>query len=217
MYDPDAPDALNDILFCLNGIERSGTIWATRLLAQALDSPSLTRAPNVDDYDLDPVVWGLDRPNKPIRRIHYPAPAYDATELDAPVVLLVRHPCAVALSQYHYYEKKSLHAHALWLAVRWNEFYGSWIDDERVSLILHYETLLKNPLPLTRVVADMFSLEHIPAAQLEQAVYDNDFSRMVNPIKRKGEVAEWKKVMQTNTARRVLRTTSKVRRHYGYQ
>ena len=205
MYDPKAPDALTNILFVVNGLERSGTIWASRLLAQCINSPSLTRSPRWDTYDAgDPAVWGLDRPGKPIRRIHYYVDAYRYGEV--PMLLVVRNPLDHIVSHRYAWIQgeegmalSDLSRHAAWLAPLIVKFAEEWMADERCITHVRYEDLHRRPGIEMRRIISAFDLPMPSDERIQQAIYDNEFVRMDNKLKRKGKMGEGRREMDEET------------------
>lgn len=187
-------------LFCAVGKPRSGTIWTTRLVGQAIGSPTQTR--DVDDrmpiYKDDPAVWGQDRLGGLIRRLHYYADAYPYR---SPVLLVVRDPRDLAVSQAYFYsgdEPADPIGRFKWVLGRWVKFHEEWLRDRRMMTYVRYEDLYENPQrELGRIVLALInhglSIHRVPTSkQVACAVHDNSFDRMENWTKRKGTVGEWR-------------------------
>ncbi len=201
MYDPLAPDALTNIRLVVNGLERSGTIWTSRLIAQCLDSPSLTRSPTWDRYDGgDPAVWGLERPNTAIRRVHYYVRDYRYGEI--PVLLVVRNPLDHIVSHRYAWQHgptPNLHKHAAWLAPKIARFAKEWMEDERCITYVRYEDLHRRPKMELKRIISAFNFPMPPDEFIQEAIYDNEFSRMDNKLKRKGVLGEGRREMEERT------------------
>ena len=199
MTDTDA-----DPLLCVIGWWRSGTIWATRLIAQAINSPSQTRYSKIPfRYKRDPVVWGEGRPGGIIRRLHKWSHGY---QYQSPVVLVVRDPRAVAVSHTyfrgHEKEKGAFDAHFRWTVGNtvgnWVMYYQAWVKNDKVAAIVRYEDILDNPqVELCTIVEKLVSqgvpIHHTPSSSdIATAVKDNVFDVMENHAKRKGIRDDWK-------------------------
>ena len=218
MYDPLALDALTDIQFVVNGLERSGTIWTSRLLAQSLNSPSLTRSPTWDRYGGgDPAVFGLERPNKPIRRTHYYVNSYRYGEV--PMLLVVRNPLDHIVSHRYAWQHgptPDLYAHACWLAPKIVLFAKQWMADERCVTYVRYEDWHRRPLLEMQRIISAFNLPMPSDERIQQAIYDNEFSRMDNKLKRKGVLGEGRREMDERTIDRVTKICKDFMEEFHY-
>lgn len=193
-----------DPLLCVIGMPRSGTIWITRLIAQAIDSPSQTRYKegSAFDYDKDPAVWGEERPGGLIRRLHVVS-GPRAYQYQSPVVLVVRDPRSIAVSHIYYSGREEenegiFDSHFRWIARRWIKYYGAWIKDDRVVATVRYEDMLRNPqVELSNVIMGILRARvpthRMPSPkEIAAAVEDNSFDRMENWAKGKGIQDNWK-------------------------
>ena len=193
----------SDPLLCVIGMERSGTIWTTRLIAQAIDSPSQTRYREPPfGYDRDPVVWGEGRPGGLIRRLHAPA-GPSAYRYQSPVVLVVRDPRSIAVSQIYFHEREReregiFDAHFKYIIQEWAKYYSAWTKDDRVISVVRYEDMLANPqVELNTVVMDIFRaqvpIHRMPnSKEIAATVRDNSFDNMKNWAKGSGIRGNWR-------------------------
>lgn len=202
------------ILFYTTGLERSGTIYITRLMADALNVQSGTRGAELDDYTRDPVVWGLDRQSLMIRRVHWFPDEYTKT---LPVLLIVRDPRDTAVSQAHFYKKTDFNSHALWVAPQWNKFYREWLKDDRVRSVARYRDMVDDPRKeIYRIAKEMGVRDILEEENVEKAVNDNSFDNMVNYLKRKGGYGGWREILSDSTARTVRSRCLGIMQRLGY-
>lgn len=211
-------------LLVVVGHERSGTIWTTRMLADALNVPSLSREPPSGqpeyEYSADAVIWGKDRPGRPIRRLHYYADAFPYP--DVPVLLVIRDPRDNAVSHYHAWTatKTNLHRHALWFAAgpdsQWARYYRQWLADERVVTHVRYEDLHKSTYAELECILKAFELD-VPPPCILRAISDNEFSEMENHRKRRGKVGEWREVMEPRTSDAIWEACRGLMEELGYE
>lgn len=207
-------------LFIVNGIERSGTTWITRLLAQCLDSPSITRYHDAEySYKADSVVWGLDRPNRPICRLHYPVSLIPPDYYNIPILLVVRDPRDHAVSHYHastgIMKRPDIDSHARWVAGTWDIFYSQWLGDERWWM--RYEDMHENPYGEIRAAIGAFGLPIPSDETVTAAIHDNEFSRMENHSKRKGKVGEWRASLKPETVHYIEQACGDTMRVFDYE
>lgn len=202
---------------CVTGIERSGTIWHTRLLADAFGLPGGTRSWRWDNPELDGAVHALDRDGPSVRRGHWYPNAYPYR--GSPVVVTCRDPRDVAVSHSHYYNKPDLRAVALWLAPRWAKFLAEW-EKEGVPFS-RYEDMLADPSRQLRKVIAGLGLEMPSDEAIAEAVVTNEFKVMVaegrkHKEMRKGTAGQWREVMAPETAEAVARAIGPELARWGY-
>lgn len=208
-----------EVLFVLTGMERSGTIWATRLLADALQvaSHTLYRDPPYTFED-DPAVWHPERPGRFIRRLHYAV--HDYPYESVPCVLLVRDPRDVAVSRVEtsgFDEPQATYdAEALRFVPVWVSFYTAWEEDHRCIDLLRYEDLLSNP---QKIISDTLSVLGLPfeVDDLEAALREHSFPVMVNRLKgRNGRAGVWRERLSQGVADYVWAEYKDALRLFGY-
>lgn len=195
-------------LCCVAGMQRSGTTWLNRMLADAFNVPSLTRDYTWDYPEAakrDPVVYGLDRPGKGIRRGHWTAWQYPY--LDSPVVVIVRDIRDQAVSSYHYHQQEDMDAHAKWVCgtngEHWRKYVFGWVFYG--APIVRYEDLHGSTYHVLKDVIQQLGLDLPDDDHLKQVVKEHTFSRMIRGDKkhkqmRRGKVGDWKKEMGPKTA-----------------
>lgn len=200
-------------LFCVVGMTRSGTIWTTRLLADTLNLAADTREGDFQ-YERDAVIWRRDREGAPIRRLHYLPADYP---YDRPVVLVIRDPRQIAVSQVFFYDHKNdFNSHARLIIGKWINFMTAWEKDERVATTVKYEDLRFNPWYEVVRIINRLDLK-FDATRLHDAVEANDISVMENWAKRKGDIDEWKQYLNTHTLQRIEDRAGDLMRKYGYE
>lgn len=201
-------------IFCVTGLERSGTIWTTRLLADSLGLQSRTRDFPYDTYKKDAVVWGLDRDAPYIRRVHYYP---SGLKFSCPVVMVVRDPRDVAVSQAYFYRytDNKFDSHMRWLAPQWGGFIREWEQDSRLASTLTYESLHLDAVgTIARVISDLDMV--VAIADIKNAVAANEFAAMENWTKRKGTIGEWRVKLSPGVANRACRSIMPLMRRFGY-
>lgn len=221
------PEDTSNLLCVVNGLERSGTIWATRLLGDALNLPTQTRYHGDEpfDYDADPAVWGEWREGKLIRRLHhYPAapnaPVLNYPYPNIPAIVVVRDPRDIGVSQYYFHTQfKSPDLRTAKIASGrsplWARFYFGWLEDERMLTTVRYEDLRLSPAPELRRIILTLGLEPDLDA-IDDAIYNNEFSHMRNWAKRKGIVGGWREELSSAVADRVWERCKDAMRLFGY-
>jgi hypothetical protein len=209
---------------CVAGMERSGTTWLARLLADAFNQPCYSRARRFGP-ERDPVVHGLDREGAGVFRGHWTVRTYP---YKAPVVLIVRDPRAQALSSYHFYNKKDLGTHARWVVSKaprgssWSEYITEWLA--RDVVVTRYESLHQDAYGELYGIIRALKLpsEHLPPVDhLRKVVHDNDFRvmqerRTAHRLMRRGLTDEWRNVMSPETVAHINRACSPLMQTLGY-
>jgi len=214
--DPNDPES--EILFVLNGIERSGTIWTTRLLAETLEVGARSRFRDKDApflHNDDPAVWVIDRPGKFIRRLHFHVRAYPYDYV--PCVILTRDPRDVAVSQYEAAKLETGYDdYAERLLPLWQEFHLGWLADERAAAWLRYEDLLDATEAVIDITLTRLGLS-FDMARLVRAVDENSFGAMQNRHKgRYGKAGNWQDHLSPGCADRLWAKYRKVMTVFGY-
>jgi len=162
----------------VTGYPKSGTVWLTRLLADALNCPAL---PQSDEDVKDWVTEGLDRPAPfEVRHDHFvltrigdcpvvPALGYLAWKMltDEIVVLIIRDPRDIVVSDAHHFNRpldESLDAilngssaHPPWIV-----HIGEWQNARFDYDCVRYEDLLVDP---EGVVSRLFAHHELPFEQ----------------------------------------------------
>ena len=215
------------LLMCVTGMQRTGTTWITRLLADCYGVPSLTRDWTWDDVEcieIDPVIHGLDRPGPAIRRGHWSLRQYPYPE--TPVILTVRDPRDEVLSSYYYHKQTDLDAHARWLISQaprgrsWNDFIIEW--QMHGTPVVRYEDLHADPYRTVRRIVEELDLPALTDEAINAAIHYNTFSVMVaegrfHSQMRHGLVGEWKLVMDPRTAAHIVRFCGPLMQRLGYE
>lgn len=219
---------MTDTLFVVTGLERSGTIWLTRLLADALQLPSQTRPHNPPfTFADDPAVWGENREGKFIRRLHEWPSTLDLAGVsrtyELPYIVIVRDPRDTAISQAHFYNHDP-NARARWLAggetSNWQRFYLGWLRDDRCLTHIRYEDLLANTRQeLIKLLGNLYIDEiadYPPEDQIKAAIEANSFANMDNPLKRIGKARNWEGILTPDTLAEIDRASGEGMRRFGY-
>lgn len=187
------------------GYPKSGTTWLTRLLAQALNSPSGASIPELDAGE--PATEGWDRPgNYVVRKGHFlPHKGSGKTAVTKPhridvdaeftAVCLVRDPRDVAVSMAAY-KGWSLHAAITGMThggifglPAWAEYIALWLAValERSSVVMtRYEDLLDNPVLNLRRIISSIGME-VDREAILQAVHDQEIGRKRRQVERRGD------------------------------
>lgn len=212
----------DNVWFVVTGIERSGTVWITRLLADALNVPAQTayRDPPCT-YEDDPAVWGSDRQGKCIRRLHayvdrYPQYPY----ADVPCVVVMRDPRDLAVSRVDASKyarvTESYDQMAIQLLPIWCDFHQKWDADKRRQRTVCYENMLDWPeqeLLLTIVALG----ETVTRDTLLAAIQTNAFPVMENWIKGEhGCYGTWHEKLSPSVAKWVWDKFGETMARYGY-
>ena len=192
------------VLLIVNGAARSGTIWATRLLADSLQVASRTSYANppCTNPEADSAVWHMERPGKFIRRLHYHAHEYPYSPA-IPLVSTIRDPRDIVVSQADYYGRNSADTQAqIWIP-RLFAFFREWAESGKITATMRYEKLLKDAKREVICVLDELNFP-IDEKQIDQAVRDHEFSRSTNYQKGKyGHEGSWKTRIDPSLAGRI--------------
>lgn len=211
-------------LACVTGMQRSGTTWLNRMIADALNAPSLTRDHTWDRVEVaenDPVVYGLDRHGRGVRRGHWTAEQYPYPE--SPVVVIVRDIRDQTLSSCHYHQQKDFNAHARWVAgtncENWRKFVMGWSGYG--APIVRYEDLRTDTLRVLKTTLQLLELDLPGDERLAGVVHDNNFEVMqkegrAHKLMRRGMVGEGLSGLMPQTRLRLEYTCADVMRFLGY-
>ena len=211
-------------LCCVAGMPRSGTTWLTRMLADAFNVPSLSRIKEWDNKKtavIDPVIYGLERKGKAVRRGHWEA--WNYPYLDSPVVVIVRDIRDQAISSYHYYEQTDLDAHARWLVgthgEKWRNYVFGWVFYG--APFVRYEDLHSSTYHVLKSTIQSLGLKQPDDDHLKQVVKEHTFSRMMrgdkaHKLMRRGKVGDWKREMRPKTAAHLETVCKDVMEHLHY-
>jgi len=203
-------------LFVLNGLERSGTIWTTRLLADSLGIAAHSRQndPPFTTED-DPAVWHLERSGKYMRRLHCFVQAYPYDNV--PCVIIQRDPRDVAVSQVEATRiEEPYDVYAERLLPNWCHFHEEWWTDPRRVGHVRYEDLLTNPHKEISRVIGLLGLP-INLEAIDRAVQEHKFSAMNNKHKgRHGKAGTWREALSPGGAARLWELYGHVLLRFGY-
>jgi len=215
----------NDYSFLVS-YPKSGSTWLRFMLADIL-SKDFKGFENINA-----IIPGLDdfrhwkelnnAPYKICKSHHYFNPQYQK------VVLLVRDPRSVCVSQYFFLQRKGLieentfknHFHNFLYTFHpkygnWGQHTASWVatsSNHKPILIVKYEELLNNPSEVLGAVLEYLDIEH-SQSDIEEAVEKSSFNKMRNedkkrdssvsnkskiPFVRKSDPNEWKEYLSAD-------------------
>lgn len=203
-------------------MQRTGTTWLARLLADSFKVPSLSRHWRWDgEQKTDTVIHGLRRKGYPVRRGHWAAHNYPYPE--SPVVTIVRDPRDQAVSSFYYREEEKLHDHALWLmgthGEKWCDYLvGWWMVN---APFVRYKDLHGDTYGVLVKLIPQLGLELPPTSDIRKAVRNNDFKTMEKRGKkhilmRRGLVGEWREIMEPKTANLIKERCADIMEFFGY-
>ncbi len=229
------------MLIAVYSMPRSGQVWLTRLLADAIGCPTFTWLPQ--DGGRDIALEGLDRESE-----HRVTRAHSISHLNWPkadaIVHLVRDPRDVLVSTKHFrYATETWRAAADEVLCGWNNYARQALQWEGfghadIVFALTYEALLANPVAeVERVVSGCVAdWSH---ARIADAVERQAFARKRSALladtpdaadrqgrfrhrtnarhMRRGVAGGWRDELPQGTAERVLRDCDDdLLQHFGY-
>lgn len=215
-------DNENEILFVINGMMRSGTIWLTRLFADTLGvaSRTLYHDPPYTEVAGDGAVWHFERPGKFIRRLHYFPYEYPYTKA-TPMIIMVRDPRDVAVSQKKYYNHPTWEGTIEWSLPRWKNFYTAWRDDERMTTLVRYEDVVDFPISTIRETLHCLGFSDVSEDKIAHVYVAHSFSgtNTQELNKQKGEhgrYGAWKDAIPPELVGSIWRDYHEVMESFGY-
>jgi len=203
-------------------MERSGTTWLARMLADAFDQPAYSRERGFDP-SRDAVIHGLDRDGAGVFRGHWTVRNYPYR---VPVVMIARDPRAMALSSYYYHDKPDLDVHARWVVSKaprgssWSEYILEWLQYGAVWT--QYEKLHQDTFDELFNIVRALPGKLLPTvAHLEQVAHDNNFQVMTergtaHSLMRRGLIDEWRGMMAPETVEHIEQEHGAVMKLLGY-
>jgi hypothetical protein len=187
------------------GYPKSGTTWLTRLLGDALDSPTGASVPEEDAAE--PASGGHDRPGPYIvRKGHYrlvscggggpvvpgPHQLCFACLID-PLFFIIRDPRDIAVSAAHFHNRPlevvvdQMVRGELYNLPPWNEYVRDWVQSPEGGVVcLRYETLLRSPVFRLGFMLSVAGIE-VERWRLRTAVVRQSFAQMKKRVEAHGD------------------------------
>jgi hypothetical protein len=195
------------------GCPKSGNTWLTRLVAEALDSPS----GDSNKVSLPPSAEGFNRPGKYyvfhehlMRRRYVPA--------ENKVIFIIRDLRDVIVSAKYYWKIDTIDGGIDKISYRWVKINHYWYNEDRATSYIRYEQLIDNaPYHLGRVLNE---IGVAPAKDLNEVVANQEINTKRKYIEkhghtmpyglegqrgmlRKGIVGDWRNHFSKENAKRV--------------